>query len=135
MLMRISIVFSLLCLIPAVVWSQQFIFPSHNKSECKDMEKEKLQSILFELVTSDNKEKFAKEHDIFLYEGKVKVFILFDQASSQLDREKVSEFHHIVIEKKSDNVARTLVPIDELIPLSKESVVSSISIPAKPIIQ
>jgi hypothetical protein len=51
------------------------------------------------------------------------------------DRVRILGSFHIVIEKKSDNLVRALVTVAEISTLSKEDVVSSMSIPEKPIIQ
>lgn len=125
---------SLICLILAGFWFQEIIFPSDLKSDCKTLDKEKLQSILLQLAMSDHKENFAKDHDIVLYDGKVKVFIYFDPATSPLERAKVLESHRVLIEKTSEPVMRVLVLVGELLPLSKEPIILFISLPDKPII-
>lgn len=89
----------------------------------------KLSSILYELAVAPEPEKFAKKHDIFLTEGKVRVFISFNPASSNSEREQLAENYNFMVEKKSNDILRALVPIDRLIPLSKESVVWSIRLP------
>ncbi len=93
----------------------------------------KLTSILYELAVAPEPENFAKEHDIFLAKGKVRVFICFNPASSNSEREKLAENYNIVVEKKSNDLLRALVPIDRLIPLSKESVIWSIRLPDRAI--
>jgi len=89
----------------------------------------KLTSILYELAIAPETEKFAEEHSIFLDNHKVSVFISFDPASSNPEREKIIQKHSILVEKKSDDLLRALVPIDKLIPLSKESEIWSIRLP------
>ena len=93
----------------------------------------KLTSVLYELAIAPDKESFAKENDIFLSKGKVRVFISFNPASSNSEREKLAENNNIVVEKKSNDLLRALVPIDRLIPLSKEFVIWSIRLPDRPI--
>jgi len=95
----------------------------------------KLSSILYELTIASDREKFAQEHDIFLFEGKVRVFLFFDPVSSNSEREKLIKSYNLVIEKKSDDLVRAMVPINELIPLSKEPVIWSIGLLDKPVIQ
>ena len=89
----------------------------------------RLSSILYELASAPEPEKFAKKHDIFLTKGKVKVFISFNPASSNSEREKLAESYNLMVEKKSNDILRALIPLDRLIPLSKESVVWSIRLP------
>ncbi|MFC1882955.1 hypothetical protein ACFL2S_15900, partial [Thermodesulfobacteriota bacterium] len=74
-------------------------------------------------------------HWIFLTKGKVKVFISFNPASSNSERDKLAESYNFMVEKKSNDLLRALVPIDSLIPLSKESVVWSIRLPDRAIKQ
>jgi hypothetical protein len=93
----------------------------------------KLSSILYELAVAPEPEKFAKKHDIFLTTGKVRVFISFNPASSNSERDKLAENYNFMVEKKSNDLLRALVPIDRLIPLSKESVVWSIRLPDRAI--
>ncbi len=95
----------------------------------------KLSSILYELAVAPEPEKFAKKHDIFLTKGKVRVFISFNPASSNSERDKLAENYNFMVEKKSNDILRALVPIDRLIPLSKESVVWSIRLPDRAIKQ
>ena len=95
----------------------------------------KLSSILYELAVAPEPEKFAKKYDIFLTEGKVRVFISFNPASSNSERDKLAENYNFMVEKKSNDLLRALVPIDRLIPLSKESVVWSIRLPDRAIKQ
>ena len=93
---------------------------------------EKLASILYELAIASDREHFAEEHGIHLTEGKAKVFIFLDPTSSDSEREGFVQRHNMVVEKKSDDLLRALVPLDELILLSKEPVVLSITLPDRP---
>lgn len=95
----------------------------------------KLTSILYKLAVAPEPENFAKKHNIFLSKGRVRVFIFVNPASSKSEREKVIENYKIAIEKKSDDLLRALVPIDGLIPISKESIIWSIKLPDRPIKQ
>ena len=89
----------------------------------------KLTSILYELAIAPETEKYAKGHGIFLANSMVRVFISFNPASSNQERKNIIEKYKILFEKKSDHLLRALVPIDKLIPLSKESVIWSIRLP------
>ena len=95
----------------------------------------KLSSLLYDLAVDPEPEKFAKKHGIFLTEGKVRVFISFNPTASNLEMDTLAENYSFMIEKKSKDVSRALVPIDKLIPLSKESIVWSIRLPDRAIEQ
>jgi len=95
----------------------------------------KLSSILYELAVAPEPEKFAKKHDIFLTEGKVRVFISFNPTSSNSERDKLAENYNYAVEKKSHDLLRALVPVNSLIALSKESVVWSIRLPDRAVKQ
>lgn len=93
----------------------------------------KLSSLLYDLAVDLEPGNFAKKHGIFLTEGKVRVFISFNPASSNLERDRLSENYNFMVEKKSKDISRVLIPIDQLIPLSKESAVWSIRLPDRAI--
>jgi hypothetical protein len=101
----------------------------------KPPKESKLSSILYELAVAPEPEKFAKKHDIFVTEGKVRVIISFNPTFSNLERDQLAENYNFLVEKKSNDILRALVPIDRLIPLSRESVVWSISLPNRAIKQ
>ncbi|MBW2575848.1 MAG: hypothetical protein JRC88_10250 [Deltaproteobacteria bacterium] len=108
--------------------------PKEFNKEHKLPEEIKLTSVLYELAVAPDPDIFAKERNIFLTKGLVKVYILFDPGSSiferkKIERKKIIENHNITIEKKAGNLSRALVPVNRLIPLSKESVVQSIKLP------
>jgi hypothetical protein len=95
----------------------------------------KLSSLLYELAVDPEPEKFAKKHGIFLTKGKVRVFISFNPTSSNSERDTLAKNYNFMVEKKSNDLSRALVPIDRLIPLSRESVVWSIRLPDRAIKQ
>lgn len=109
--------------------------PPTGPGEQKPSKELKIESTLYGLAVASDRENFAKEHDIFLSEGKARVFILFEPASLSSEREKLIENYSIVVEKSSNDLLRALVPIDKLIPLSKESIIWSIRLPDRPIKQ
>src|SRR3989304_2002674 len=115
-----------------LVFAQQLSPPPEGLEKQKPPKELKLTSILYELAISPDRENFAKNHNIFLQEGKVRVFIYMDPSSTKLDRSKLVKSLNIDIEKTSNNLLRALVPIDKLIPLSKEPIIWSISLPDKP---
>ncbi len=120
-------------IIPAVFFLGCTANAQKDYPEYKRPEGLKLSSILYQLAVAAEPEFFAKQHDIFLYKDRARVFIFFDPASSGPDREKIVEKYQLIVEKKSNDLLRALVPINALIPLSKESVIGSIKLPDKPI--
>jgi len=105
------------------------------KAKRKPPRELKLTSILYELAIASEPENFAKQHDIFLSNGRVRVFIFFNPASSSSEREKIFENYKIAIEKKSNDLLRALLPINTLIPISQEPIIWSIRLPDRPIKQ
>jgi hypothetical protein len=101
--------------------------------EDKPPEGLKLSSILYDLAVDPDPESFANKHNIFFHKNRVRVFIYFDPASSEPEREKIFEKYKLIVEKKSKDLARALVPVNALIPLSRESAIWSIALPDKPI--
>ncbi len=91
----------------------------------------KLSSMLYDLAVSPEPAVFAAQKDIFLKEGKVRVFINFDPESSLSERNRLAEAYRFRVEKKSGDLSRALVPVDQLIPLSTESAIWSIRLPGK----
>ena len=89
----------------------------------------KLSSLLYDLAIDPEPEKFAKKHGIFLTEGSVRVYISFNPTPINLERDTLAENYNFMVEKKSNDILRALVPIDQLISLSKESAVWSIRLP------
>jgi len=106
-------------------------FPQEFNKQHKPPGGLKLTSVLYELAVASDPEYFAKEHYIFLSKGGVRVYISFDPDSSISKREKIIEDYNIVIEKKAGNLSRALVPVNILIPLSKESIIWSIKLPKR----
>jgi hypothetical protein len=94
-----------------------------------DTKKQKLSSMLYELAVSTDHKYFAKTHDILLDKDRVRVFILFEPTSSDIDRKKILKDHGITIEKSAAGIIRGLVAVDHLIPLSQEPSVQSIRLP------
>lgn len=116
----------------SLLFAQQLDISPEGLGKRKPPKELKLTSILYELAISPNRENFATEHDIPLHEGKVRVFIYLDPASTKSERESLGKGYNIEVEKQSNDLLRALVPIDEMIQLSKESIVWSITLPDKP---
>ena len=73
-------------------------------NENKPPKELKLSSLLYDLAVDPEPEKFAKKHGIFLTEGKVRVFISFNPASSNLERDTLAENYNFRVEKKSKDI-------------------------------
>ena len=94
-----------------------------------DTKNQKLSSMLYELAISQDPEYFAKKHNIFLSEDRIKVYIFYDPGISLSEEETTFKEYNIMIEKKSNGLIRALVPINKLIPLSQDPVIRSIRLP------
>jgi hypothetical protein len=88
-------------------------------------------SVLYELAVAPDPDYFAKQHHILLTKGSVKVFISFDPGSSIPEREEMIKNYNIVIEKTAGSLSRAWVPVNQLLPLSNESVIQSITLPKR----
>jgi hypothetical protein len=91
----------------------------------------RLTSVLYELAVAPDPDYFAKQHHMLLTKGSVKVFISFDPGFSIPEREKMIENYNIVIEKTAGSLSRAWVPVNQLIPLSKECVIQTITLPKR----
>jgi hypothetical protein len=94
-----------------------------------DKKPQKLSSVLYELALAPDTEHFAKKHNIPLENNRVRVYIFLEPLSPDPERKKVFEDHKIMIEKRSGDMVRGLVAIDQLIPLSEEPVIRFIRLP------
>ena len=115
----------------SVTEKKEKTLPKEFNKEHKPPEELKLTSVLYELAVAPDPDIFAKERNIILTKGLVKVYITFNPGSPITEREEMIENHNITIEKKAGNLSRALVPVNLLIPLSKESVIQSIKLPDK----
>lgn len=112
--------------------AQPIHIPLEKLTDKKPPEELKLTSILYELAVTSDKERFAKEHNIDISEGKVRIFVFLDSCSSEFEKKELAEKYTLVVEKKIDNLLRVSVLIEQLISLSKERIVRSITLPDKP---
>jgi hypothetical protein len=134
-LIIMAYVVSTLLIISSCTIAQQTDIPQKESEPLKPpREFAKLSSILYELTLAKDWENFAEQHDIFLTDGKVRVFIIFDPASQSSEREELIKSYSITIEKKSKDLLRALVSINALTALSLEPIIWSINLPDKPVI-
>jgi hypothetical protein len=94
-----------------------------------DTKNQKLSSLLYELALSPDPAYFAKKHNIFLDNHRVRVYIFLEPSSPDPERMKLLKAHNIMIEKWSADMLRGLAPVDQLIPLSAEPAVRFIRLP------
>lgn len=95
----------------------------------------KLSSVLYEFLKTPDREGFAKIHHIFYNNGKLRVYILLDPATSHEEKKTLLNTHQIIVEKESESSLRALVPVDELVSLAKETSVLSVRLPDRPVVQ
>lgn len=87
-----------------------------------------LASILYELINSPDRSDFAKRHQLYLSQGKVRVIIeLLPQF------EEIKGDYGVMVEGRTDTLIKALVPIDQLGLLAKDPSVKFIRPPHKPI--
>jgi hypothetical protein len=103
--------------------------PTKKHEKNTPLEQLKLTSVLYDLAIASEPEQFAKKHGISLLNDKVRVFIYFTPESLNSERKKVIETHHIKVEKQSNGLARAWVPLNRLVPLSREPVIQFIRLP------
>lgn len=103
--------------------------PPKKHEKNKPLVQQKLASVLYRLTMAPEPEPFAKQHGLFFLNDKIKVYVYFtpDVPSSEIQR--VVDAHHIQLEKRANDLVSAWVPVDRLVPLSKEAVVRIISPP------
>ena len=92
----------------------------------------KLSSELYEFLMTSDREGYAKTHQIFYQDGKVRVFILLGQNVEEKEKKALTDNYRIQIEKGSGDLIRAMVPADELASLAGETLVLSIRLPDRP---
>ena len=103
--------------------------PPKRDEKNKPKVQHKLAAVLYQLTNTSEPEQFAKQISLPFLDNKVKVFIYFTPESLSDMRKKVTETHRIQVEKASNDLVSAWVPVDRLIPLSKEPVIRFISPP------
>lgn len=88
----------------------------------------KLASILYELINSPDRSDFAKRHQLYLSQGKVRVII-----ELLPEFEEIEGDYGVMVEGRTDTLIKALVPIDQLGLLAKDPSVRFIRPPHKPI--
>lgn len=85
----------------------------------------KIQRTLFELTTSRDPASYAKEHDLDYY-AMARVVIELAEGSS------LPQGYLIEVERQAERSVQALVPLDQLLELSKRPEVQYIRAPVKP---
>ncbi len=132
------LIFLVILIFLMVCVSNQLLFSFENKMEAQlkpPWELRKLDSAIYEFLMTTDRESFAKAHHIFFREGRLRVYIVMDPDISPREKEGLIETYRIEIEKKSENLLRATVPVEELTSLAKETLIWSIRLPEKPVVQ
>lgn len=87
-----------------------------------------LASILYELVNSPDRSDFAKRHQLYLSQGKVRVIIELLPQFKEIEGD-----YGVMVEGRTDTLIKALVPIDQLDLLAKDPSVRFIRPPYKPV--
>ncbi len=85
----------------------------------------KLESLLTQMISSDNPKEFAKTHNLYLKDGSVRVVVeLTDKAALLPD--------YVIEETRYEKTVQIMVPIEKIVSLSSEPNVTFIRTPSKP---
>ena len=85
----------------------------------------RLGSVLSQMISADNPQDFARVHNLFMQDGKVRVVV-------ELANENANLPEYVIEEIRYENRVQALVQIDKLEALSKETNVSFIRLPLEP---
>ena len=87
----------------------------------------KLASVLYKLINSSHRSDFAKRHQLYLFQDKVRVIIeLFPEFK------EVEGDYEMVVEGRTNSLIKALVPVDQLGLLARDPSVGFIRPPHKP---
>ena len=95
----------------------------------------KLSSELYEFLMTSDREGYAKTHQIFYQDEKVRVLILLSPNIGEKEKRTMVDTYQIRVEKKSGDSIRGTVSVDELASLAGETLVLSIRLPDRPMAQ
>lgn len=85
----------------------------------------KLESVLSQLINSDDPQEFARAHNLYLRDGKIRVAV-------ELGDEMALLPDYVIIESRYGKYVQTMVPIEKIVALSLEKNVTFIRTPSKP---
>ncbi len=88
----------------------------------------KLASVLYELIRAPDRSNFAKRHQLYLAQDKVRVIIELLPEFKEVEGD-----YEMVVEGRTNSLIKALVPVDLLGLLAKDSSVGFIRPPHKPI--
>lgn len=105
--------------------AQSMPAPQINRSAEKLQVTEKLESILFQLISVNNPQEFARTHNLYMRNGNVRAVV-------ELTSETATLPDYVVEETRYKKNVQVLVPIEKLVVLSEETNVIFIRAPLKP---
>lgn len=85
----------------------------------------KLESVLSQMISADDPQEFAQNHNLYMQDGKVRVVV-------ELINETLEVPDYFVEETRYKNKIQGLVPIEKISNLSEETNVTFIRAPLKP---
>lgn len=85
----------------------------------------KIESVLSQMISADDPQEFAQNHNLYMQDGKVRVVVELINETSQLP-------DYFVEETRYKNKIQGLVPIEKISILSEETNVTFIRTPLKP---
>lgn len=97
------------------------------------IQNEKIDQKIQEVIQSNDKDETAKRLGLFYQNGKLRVHLIFSPQITIEEKEKIYSTYKIQVEKESDQVVRTLIPIEEIMPLGENPLIQFIQIPDKPL--
>ena len=131
-----------LLILATITLTSLIFFPHHglllsNEEETRGelkppWELRKLSFVLYEFLNAPDREEFARTHQIFYHEGKLRVYIDMAPGTSKEEKDRLIGTYRIHIEKGSGNRFRAILPADQLASLAKETPVLSIRLPDRP---
>ncbi len=85
----------------------------------------KLESVLSQLINSDDPQEFARAHNLYIKDGKIRVAV-------ELGDEMALLPDYVTIEARYDKYVQTMIPIEKIVALSLEKNITFIRTPSKP---
>lgn len=86
-----------------------------------------LESVLYGLVTAENRTAYAADRDLTLRDDKVRVVIELHSGT------EVPPAFDVTVETRYENLVQAFVPVCELVPLSEHENVSFVRSPQQPV--
>jgi predicted trehalose synthase len=94
-------------------------------SDITNIKNPKLESVLSELIRSDDLQAFAGAHDLYLKDGRIRVVVEISDKAALLP-------NYVMEETRYEKTVQIMVPIDKIVSLSSQANVTFIRTPSKP---